>query len=279
MAPRAIWKGLLKVSLITIPVRLYNAVSSTAKLSLNQLHKDCHQRVRQQLACPQHGHIERCEVVKGYEYDKGRYVVIEQTDLDNIQLQTTRTIEIVQFAAADELDSIYCNAPYYVAPDGPVAEEAFCVLREAMNRSRRLAIGRLVLAGREHPLALRVEGKGLMLTTLRSAAEVRCCSAYFEDIQDHELPDEQLQLAAQLIESKTAPLQAAQFSDRYQEALLGVIQAKIAGSEPVVVQHSEAGQVINFMEALKQSVVEAGKTKATAKRRRPATRSRKAKSA
>jgi len=243
MAPRAIWKGLLKVSLITIPVRLYNAVSSTAKLSLNQLHKDCHQRVKQQLACPQHGHIERCEVVRGYEYDKGRYVVIEQTDLDSIQLQTTRSIEIVQFADAQELDPIYFNAPYYVAPDGPVAQEAFCVLREAMKRSRRVAIGRLVLAGREHSLALKVQDKGLVLTTLRSAAEVRCCSTYFEDIEDQELPDEQLQLAAQLIESKSAPLQADRFTDRYQEALLEVIQAKIAGSEPLVVQQQEAGQM------------------------------------
>jgi DNA end-binding protein Ku len=206
---------------------------------------------------------------------------LEQTDLDRIQLETTRTIEIVQFAAIDELDPIYCNAPYYVAPDGPVAEEAFCVLRQAMSRAQRLAIGRLVLAGREHLIALKVEDKGFVLTTLRSAAEVRCSAAYFEDIHDSAAPDDQLQLAAQLIESRTAPLQAEQFTDRYQQALLEVIQAKIAGSAPVVVQQQEAGQVINFMEALKQSVAAASKAEAKAKRpaRKTTARRRKAKSA
>src|SRR5688572_3704221 len=132
MPPRATWTGYLRLSLVAIPIRLYNVVSSTSKVSLNQLHKDCHHRVRQQLVCPEHGTLEREAIVKGYEYEKDKYVVVDEADLEKVKLETTKTIELMQFVEDSELDPLYFNTAYYVAPEGPVAEEAFRILREAM---------------------------------------------------------------------------------------------------------------------------------------------------
>ncbi len=280
MPPRASWKGQLKLSLIAIPVRLYNAVTSTAKVSLNQLHRDCHQRLRNNLNCPEHGDVPRSEVVKGYQYEKGKYVVIEESDLDQIRLETTKIVEIVQFVDAGELDPIYWNTPYYVAPDGPVAEEAFRVIREALQKTGKIGIGRVVMVGKEYVVALKVEDKGFMLTTLRYAAEIRSSASYFEEITEGAVPKDQLKLAEQLIESKSSPLDTAGFTDRYQEALLEVIKAKIDGSEPVLVQEAEAGKVLNFMEALKQSVAADVKKKPPARSvKKTAARKKKAKGA
>ena len=274
MPPRASWKGQLKLSLIAIPVRLHNATASTARVTLNQLHKDCHHRLKQKMVCPEHGDVERADIVKGYEYEKGKYVVVEESDLEKLNLETTKIVEIVQFADANELDPIYWNSPYYVAPDGPVADEAFRVIREAMDKAHKIGIGRVVMANKEHLVALKVEDAGFLLTTLRYAAEVRSPTAYFEDIQDGPIPKDQLKLAEQLIESKTAPLDTSQFTDRYQNALLDIIKAKIEGTEPVIVQQAEAGKVVNFMEALKKSVEKAGKAKT--KKKPPAKSVRKA---
>ncbi len=254
MAPRASWKGQLRLSLITIPIRMYNEVSSTSRVSLNQLHKDCHQRLKQKMACPTHGDVERADIVKGYEYEKDTYVVIDEADLEEVKLETTKTIELVQFIEQDELDPIYLDAPYYMAPEGPVAEQAFQVIREAMRKTKKIAIGRVVLANREHAVALQVLDKGMMLTTLRNQSEVRAAAPYFEEIKETPIAKDQLQLAEQLISSITEPLDMSKYSDRYQDALLDLIKTKIAGSEPIKVQEVEVGKVINFMEALKQSI-------------------------
>jgi DNA end-binding protein Ku len=258
MPPRASWKGQLKLSLVSLPVRLYNAITSTSKVRLNQLHKDCHHRLKQQMICPEHGAVERDEIVKGYEYEKGKYVVVEEDDLEGIKLETNRTIELTQFVEPGELDPILLNAPYYVAPDGPVAEEAFRVIREALRSADRIAIGRVVMNNREHIVAMRVEDKGFRLMTLRYAKEVRSAAPYFEEIKNGEVDQQQLKLAAQLIEQYTRPFEPEEFSDRYQDALLDVIKAKMEGAEPVLVQEEQVGKVINLMDALKKSVAEAG---------------------
>jgi DNA end-binding protein Ku len=256
MAPRASWTGYLRLSLVTIPVRLYNAVSSTSKVSLNQLHKDCNVRLRQQMVCPEHGKVEKEDIVKGYEFEKDRYVVVDDADLQKIKLETTKTIDLIQFVDATEVDSIYFDTPYYVAPDGPVAEEGFRILREAMRLANKIAIGQVVISNREHMVAIQPQDKGLVLNTLHYAEEVRNATSYFEDIKTAEVQKPQLDLAQQLVNSLAGSFEPAKFKDRYQDALLEVIKAKVAGSEPVIAQKAEMGKVINLMDALKQSLAQ-----------------------
>ncbi len=261
MAPRASWIGYLRLSLVTIPVRLYNAISSTSKVTLNQLHKNCNLRLRQQMVCPEHGKVEKDEIAKGYEFDKDRYVVIDDADLEKIRLETTKTIELVQFVDAREVDPIYFNTPYYVAPDGPVAEDAFRILREAMRQANKIAVGQVVLSNKEQAVALKVQDRGLVLNTMHYAAEIRNSAAYFDEIKNGNVDKNQLALAEQLVNSFTAPFDPGKYTDRYQNALLEIIKAKVEGSEPVVAQRSEMGKVINLMDALKQSLAQAASEK------------------
>jgi len=256
MAPRASWTGYLRLSLVTIPVRLYNAVSSTSKVSLNQLHKDCNVRLRQQMVCPEHGKVEKEDIVKGYEFEKDRYVVVDEADLQKIKLETTKTIDLIQFVDAREVDAIYFDTPYYVAPDGPVAEEGFRILREALRLANKIAIGQVVISNREHVVAIQPQDKGLVLNTLHYAEEVRNAASYFEDIKTAEVQKPQLDLAQQLVNSLASSFEPAKFKDRYQDALLEVIKGKISGSEPVIAQKAEMGKVINLMDALKQSLAQ-----------------------
>jgi DNA end-binding protein Ku len=256
MALRANWTGHLKLSLVSIPVRLYNAISSANKISFNQLHKGCGQRLRQQLVCPQHGKVEREDVAKGYEYEKDKYVVLDETDLDSVELETTKMIELVQFVDEAQIDPIYFNSSHYVAPDGPVAEEAFRIMREALKKLNKVAIGRVVMHGRENIVALRVKDKGFVLTMMHYASDVRGAEPYFAEIKDAQVSKEQLALALQLIESTSADFDPAQFNDRYQDSLMEVIKAKIKGSAPVVVQQQQAGKVINLMDALQASIAQ-----------------------
>ena len=256
MAPRAMWSGYLKLSLVTIPVRMYNAISSTSRVALNQLHKDCNRRVRQQLVCPEHGKLEREDIVKGYEYEEDKYVVIDQADLEKVKLETSKSIDLIQFVTVDEVDPVFFDKSYYVAPDGPVAEDAFRVVREAMRKANKMAIGQVVIAGREHIIALRVKDRGFALSTLHYASEIRQAAPYFEGIRNGEVDKNQLALASQLVENNTAPFNPAQFTDRYEEALLEIIKAKAAGSEPIIVQQVEPGKVIDLMSALKQSLAQ-----------------------
>lgn len=265
MALRASWSGYLKLSLVTIPVRMYNAISSTSRVSLSQLHKNCQHRVRQQLVCPEHGKLEREDIVKGYEYEKDKYVVIDESDLQKIKLETNKTIDLIQFVKADEVDPMFFDKTYYMTPDGPMAEDAFRVVREAMRKANKMAIGRVVMLGKEHLIALRVQDKGFTLSTLHYASEIRQAAPYFEEIRNGEVDKDQLALATQLVENNTAAFNPGQFTDRYEEALLEVIKAKIAGSEPVVVQQVEAGKIIDLMSALKQSLAQTKPQKAVNK--------------
>lgn len=270
MAPRASWKGQLRLSLVSFPIRLHNAITSAGQISLNQLHRDCGRRLKQQMICPEHGPIDRSEIAKGYEFEKDKYVVIEEADLEKIKIESQKTIELLQFIDAGELDPIYHENYYFLGPDGPVSQDAFRVIREAMARNNKVGIGRVAMANREHLVALWPDGLGFMLATLRYAEEVRSAAPYFEDIRDGDVDAGHLKLAEQLIENHTAPLDLAQFKDRYQEALLAVIRAKIEGSEPIVAQEEQAGQVINLMDALKASVQQADRKKPPAPSIKPA---------
>jgi DNA end-binding protein Ku len=254
MAPRASWIGYLRISLVTIPVRLYAAISSTNKISLHLLHKDCNLRLHQRLVCPDHGEVERSEVVKGYEFEKDRYVVVTNADLEKIQLETTKTIEVIQFVDGGELDPIYLDTPFYVAPDGAVAEESFRIVRDAMRNRNKTAIGRVVIGKKEHVVALDVKQKGLVLNTLFYGEEIRTPDTYFEDIKDSGAGKSHLSLAEKLIDSLAKPFNPEEFHDRYQASLSEMVRAKIEGSEPVFAPRAGPGKVVNLMDALKRSL-------------------------
>ncbi len=279
MPPRATWKGQLKISLVAMPVRMHNATTSTSRIHLNQLHKECHQRLKQQMICPEHGPVDRSEIVKGYEYEKNHYVVINDDDLEQIKLETNKTIEITQFVDADELDQKFIDAPYYLAPDGPVAEGAFRVMREALRETGKVGVGRVVIANRERIVALQVEGAGFLLSTLRFADEVRNADPYFEGVGNGDVSQDELKLAKQLIEHQSRPLDTSEFADRYQDGLLAVIKAKVDGAEPVVVEEQRPATVINLMDALKASLPEGKAKKPPAKSIKTSAAKKKAKRA
>lgn len=254
MPPRASWKGHLNISLVTIPVRLYHAISGTSRIELNQLHdKGCGARIRHETVCPRHGPVERKEIVRGYEFEPDRYVLVDDEDLARIKLETTHSIEVLQFSPEQEVDPTYLDTHYYLAPNGPVAAEAFAVIREAMRRTNQVAIGQVVMAGKEKLLVIRADGNGLAMSTLHYADEVQDSSAYFEDIPAGVTNDEQLRLSEQLVRVMSAPFKPKQFTDHYQEALLQIIKAQIA-QEPVVVEEEKILHVVDFMDALQQSV-------------------------
>jgi DNA end-binding protein Ku len=268
MAPRASWKGYLKLSLVSCPVRLYNATSSTERIAFNLLHKDTHNRVQMKPVDPELGQVERSDLVKGYQYEKNQYVIIEDEDFDKVRIETTETINIEAFVDRNSVDGIYLDAPYYLAPDGKVAEETFVVIREAMQKAKKVALARLVLSSRERVVAIDVRDNGMLVQTLRQPQEVRGQGAYFEDIPENGADKEMLDLALKLIEQKSSKFDPDQYKDRYEEALLQVIKAKIAGEEPVMAAAPARGNVINLMDALKKSL-EGEKPPAKGKARKP----------
>jgi DNA end-binding protein Ku len=270
MAARATWKGYLKLSLVSCPVRLYTATTSSNRISFHLLHKETNNRVQMKPHDPEVGEVSRADLVKGYEFEKDRYVVVTDEELDKIQIESTKTINIEQFVDMTEVDPLYLDSPYFMAPDGPVAEETYRVIREAMREKGKAAIARVVLARREHPVLISVRDKGFMMSTLRSAQEVRQSDEAFEDIRDDKKIDSQmLKLAEQIIDSFAAPFDPAKFEDRYQQALLEVVQAKVKGERPVFAKAPERGKVINLMDALKRSLDEASATQKPPARSKP----------
>lgn len=257
MPPHAYWTGHVRFSLISVPVRLYTATETKSKVSFNQLHRDTGQRVHNQTVVGDKP-IDRSEIVKGYEYEKDRYVTIEPDELKKLRTPTDKTIEVVQFVDAQELDPVYIDRPYYLGPDGRVALEAFAVMREAMNDTGKAAIGRITLSSRESMVALSPRGKGFQLLTLRYAREIRAAEQYFEGIEDVQIDKSKLKLAEQLISGMSKPFDPSEFEDRYEEAVLELIRAKIEGQEPIVATEEEPAPTINFMEALKASLEASG---------------------
>jgi DNA end-binding protein Ku len=276
MALRAYWKGHLKLSLVSCPVALYSALSRSSRVSFNMLHAKTHNRIQMRPHDPELGEVERSELVKGYEYEKGKYIVLGDEDLEKVRIESSQSIVIERFVDPGQLDPIYLDTPYYLAPDGAAAEETYRVLHQAMREEKKIALSRLVLSTREHPIAINVNDKGFILSTLRSADEVNDARRYFAEIEDAEVDPEMLGLAKQLIKQKAGKLQPEVFHDRYQDALKELIQAKIAGQEPVVAEAPEhGGKVIDLMEALKRSL----KGDAGAEERKPPAQSKTARRA
>jgi DNA end-binding protein Ku len=258
MAPRAYWTGNIKVSLVSFGVRLYNAVTEAEKVRLNQVHKGCNSRIKMPPTCPIHGQVERSEIAKAYEFEKDKYVIIEQEELDKIKLRSEKVIELTKFVPADSIEEVYLDSTYYVAPDGPVAEEPFRVFRQALETTGTAGIGKLTLAGRERPVIIRPGGKGFSLSTLHAANEVRGAEPYFEEIQSGEANKEYTQLATSLIQGKLGKFDPSEFRDRYQDALVELVKSKIAGEQPVIIQEEDLPATFNFADALRQSLQGAG---------------------
>ena len=257
MAPRASWKGYLKLSLVSCPVRLYPATSASERISFNQLHKKTHNRINMKPVDPELGLVERSDLVKGYEYEDKQYIIIEDSDLDAVRIESNHTMNIEAFVDEDSVDVIYLDAPYYLAPDGAMAEETFVVLREAMRKSGKLAIARLVLSSRERVVTIGSRENGMFVCTLRNPNEVRGTAEYFGNIPVGNPDPEMLQLAEALIKQKETEFDPKDYEDRYEVALMNMIREKLKGHKPIIAAAPERGNVINLMDALKASLSQA----------------------
>jgi DNA end-binding protein Ku len=256
MAGRASWKGYLKLSLVSCPVKLYPATSSSAgKISFNLLHKDTLNRVQQKYHDPELGEIDRADLVKGYQFEKDRYVVVTSEELDEIEVESSKTIDIDGFVDAGDVDPIYFDSTYYLAPDGPIAEETFSVILDAMRKAGKVAVARIVLSGRERLVTIQPIEDGFRLTTLRSAKEVREPASALDKL-NAKYSDDMLGMAGQIIAQKLMSFSPDAFEDRYEEALLALVKSKIAGGDPVITKAPERGNVVNLMDALKRSIEE-----------------------
>jgi DNA end-binding protein Ku len=257
MAPRPAWKGYLKLSLVSCAVRVYSALARKEKVSFHLLHKDTHNRIQMKPHDPEVGPVERSDLVKGYEYEKGKYVIFTEEDLEKIQIESSKAIVIEKFVDAGNVDPIYLELPYYVAPDGAVAEETFRVIQWAMREKQKTALSRVVLSNRERLIALMCRDKGFLMLTLRAADQVRDHTEFFADIKEEAPDPEMLELAERLIEQRSGAFDPSEFRDRYHDAVLEMVKAKVKGQEPVLAKAPEPGKVINLMDALKRSLEQA----------------------
>jgi DNA end-binding protein Ku len=264
MAARPTWKGFLKISLVNIPVRVFPATDSAATISFNQLHAECQTRIQQKRWCPAcDREVPMSEISKGYEFEKGRYVVMTEEDVSKVRPESTRVIDLVQFTEASAIDPIYVERPYYLAPDGNMASQSFAVIREGMKG--KAGIGKLALYGREYLVAVQPKDNGLVMYTLRHAKEIRSMDA-IDELQTVpvKVKPEEVKLAKQVIENFEGTLDWEEYRDEYQEELQRIIDAKVAGEEVVATEEEAPPKVVNLMDALRQSLdrVSTGKKKA-----------------
>ncbi|HSK10140.1 MAG TPA: Ku protein [Vicinamibacterales bacterium] len=271
MAPRSTWKGFLKVSLVSIPIKVYPAAESAAALSFNQLHAECRTRIQQKRWCPNcNREVANTELVKGYEFEKGRFVVLDEEDFARVKTESTRVINLVQFAGNEQLDPVYLDRAYYLAPDGPMAAGAYAVMREGMRG--KVGIGKVALLGREYLVAVRPHDEGLVMFTLHHAGEMRRMSQIDELKSLPDVKPDEVALARQVVGTFEGELDLATFKDEYKEGLRQVIEARIAGQEVAAPAAVEApSNVVNLMEALRKSLDAVSATKKkTAKAELPA---------
>lgn len=257
MAIRPTWEGHLRLSLVICPVRLFKATEERTAVHFNLLHPETMNRVKQQWRDAETGEVvERRDLVRGYQVERDRYIVIEDEDLKKLRLESTRTIEIEKFVPARSIDRLYWDQPFYVVPDGKPAQEPFAVIRNAMKGEDQVALGRLVMANRERVAAVEVRGKGLLLTTLRAHDEVRDQDEYFDDIPDVKVDARMVEIARQIIAQAEGRFDPDEFRDRYEEALRALIAEKSGAAPPVHRPRSEPADsnVIDLMDALRRSL-------------------------
>ncbi len=277
MAPRSSWNGYLKLSLVSCPIALYPASASAERVSFTRVNKKTGNRLKQQLVDAETGAVvEKEDVGRGYEIGKGQYVEVRDEEIEGVRIASTHTIEIESFVTRREIDDRYLDRPYFIAPTDRLGQEAFAVIRDAMREKGLVALGRVVLATREHVVLLEAFDKGLLAITLRYPYEVRDQTAYFEDIPELKLPPEMKALAAQIVDSKVTKFDPSKFEDRYQEALVELLRAKQAGRVIKAPAEPAPHRVINLMEALRESIgAKSGKKPpATKAKVRPRARSK-----
>jgi DNA end-binding protein Ku len=255
MAPRANWKGFLRLSLVTCPIALFPATSESEKISFNQINKKTGHRIRYLKVDAETGEeVSNEDIIKGYQVDKGQYLEVTKEELENIALESTRTIEIDEFVPRSEIDDLYLVRPYYIVPDGKVGHDAFAVIRETIRSLDKVALARVVLTNREHVIALEARDKGLMGMLLRYPYEVRDASEYFDNIQDVKITKDMLDLARHIVEQKSGHFKPERFEDRYKSALTKLLAEKQKGLPIATDQNSATGNVISLMDALKRSL-------------------------
>ncbi len=255
MAPRAYWKGYLKLSLVSCPISLFPATSGREKISFHQINRNTGNRIKYRKVDAETGEeVEASDIVKGYEVGKGQDIELEPAELEAIALESKRTIDIGQFVPKDEIDDLYLADPYYVAPDGEVGQQAFAVIREAIRKEGMAAIGKVVFTSREHIIALEPRGKGMMGVTLRYPYEVRKPDEYFSDIEEVKVPRDMLDLAMHIVETKRGKFAPEKFEDEYEDALKELLRKKQKGEKIEVPEELAPSNVINLMDALRKSV-------------------------
>src|SRR6202166_1865953 len=274
MAPRANWKGFLRLSLVTCPVALYPATSESEKVSFNQLNRKTGHRIKYAKVDADTGEeVANEDIVKGYKVDTDTFIEVTKEELENVALESTRTIEIDEFVDRSEIDPRYLIRPYYLCPDGKVGHDAFAVIRETIREMNKVAIGRVVLTNREHIIALEAFDKGLMGTLLRYPYEVRSETEYFDDIQDVKVTKDMLDLAKHIVNQKAGKFEPAKFEDQYETALVDLINQKRAG-QPIAKKDRPRGvNVVDLMDALRKSIggAEGAKDKRSKKPRKVAS--------
>ncbi|TCM14021.1 DNA end-binding protein Ku [Novosphingobium sp. PhB165] len=273
MAARPYWKGQIRLALVSIPVEIYSATRSGATIAFNQIHEPSGQRIKYEKVVPGIGPVDVEDIVKGFEYAKGEYVLLDEKEIEGVKLESKKTLELTQFVDAHDVDMIYFEKPYYVVPADDLAEEAFIVLREALRRTRKIGLGQLAMRGREYVVSIKACGRGMVMETLRYADEVNKATSYFRDIGDTDPDEELLDLATTLIDKKTGKFDAAEFHDRYADALKELIERKKKG-KTLNIDSDDSGKdprgsnVVDLMAALKNSLGSASRAapKTTAKK-------------
>ena len=276
MAARPYWKGQIRLALVSIPVEIYSATKSGATIAFNQIHEPTGKRIKYEKVVPGVGPVDVDEIVKGFQYAKDQYVLLDDEEIEGVKLESKKTLELTQFVEAEDIDEIYFEKPYYVVPADDLAEEAFIVLREALRRTGKVGLGQLAMRGREYVVSIKACGRGLVMETLRYADEVNKAASYFRDIADSDPDEDLLDLATTLIDKKTGKFDAGDFHDRYVEALKELIERKKKGKTLNLDDGKDdkapsGSNVVDLMAALKKSIGDGGgRAKAASVRKAPA---------
>ena len=275
MAPRAYWKGYLKLSLVSCPIALFPATSEREKISFHQVNKETGHRIRYKKVDAETGdEVDNADIVKGYEIAKGEYIEVEPDELEAVAIESKHVIDIDEFVPRNEIDELYLRDPYYIVPDGEVGQQAFAVIREAIRKEGMVALGKIVFTSREHIIALEARGKGLLGLTLRYPYEVRDEKDYFDTIEDEMIPKDMIDLAVHIVETKTGHFKPQQFKDEYEDALKDLLRRKQKGEKIERPKERAPSNVINLMDALRQSL-KAGGSSARRSASRPSARAAK----
>ena len=276
MAPRAYWKGYLKLSLVSCPIALFPATSEREKISFHQVNKETGHRIRYKKVDAETGdEVDNADIVKGYEIAKGEYIELEPDELEAVAIESKHVIDIDEFVPRNEIDELYLRDPYYIVPDGEVGQQAFAVIRDAIRKEGMVALGKVVFTSREHIIALEARGKGMLGVTLRYPYEVRDETEYFDTIEDEKIPKDMIDLAIHIVETKTGHFKPQQFKDEYEDALKDLLRRKQKGEKIERPKERAPSNVINLMDALRQSLKSGGGTTTRRAASRPSARSAK----